>query len=127
MANEQNLTPFKPGQVAYRPGRPKGSPTKSLRYLVIRELSRIPDEAFIRMARRMKMKGSVQCIGDIITHRLLLMAANGDLEAIKELFKQTEYPLKQVIGLEGGEAGSPPIQFILPPQPTKDDNQGDPE
>lgn len=61
---------------------------------------------------------------DVVAAVLTKQAMSGDQGAMKLALDHTERPMKQVVGLEGGEDGSP-IQFVLPPMPSSESDMPD--
>lgn len=98
MANDQNLTPFLPGQSGNPTGRPKGPITQFLREFGSATQIRFTIE-IDKVDRTGKPEKSVstatistgeQTINQAIAARLLQMAMNGDIKAIREVLNRTE-------------------------------------
>ena len=97
MANEQNLTPFKKGQVANPNGRPKGVPNSKTRLLRLLELVQVKTNPVTGEKEEFTIAEQLDMV-------LVNKALKGDLSAYKELFDRLEGRAKQTneIELTGG-------------------------
>ena len=97
MANEQNLTPFKKGQVANPNGRPKGVPNSKTRLLRLLELVQVKTNPITGDKEEFSVAEQLDLV-------ILQKAFKGDLNAYKELMDRLEGRAKQTseIELSGG-------------------------
>ena len=97
MANEQNLTPFKKGQVANPNGRPKGVPNSKTRLLRLLELVQTKTNPITGDKEEFSVAEQLDLV-------ILQKAFKGDLNAYKELMDRLEGRAKQTseIELSGG-------------------------
>lgn len=96
MANEQNLTPVKPGQVLNPNGRPKGSKNWST---IVREM--MEDENFvIKVTDKSGKITQLKYPARVITDVMIRKATSGDVQAAKWL-RETGYGNKLDIDLGG--------------------------
>ena len=97
MANEQNLTPFKKGQVANPNGRPKGVPNSKTRLLRLLELVQTKTNPITGEKEEFSVAEQLDLV-------VLQKAFKGDLNAYKELMDRLEGRAKQTseIELSGG-------------------------
>lgn len=113
-----NLTHrFKKGEVHNPNGRPKGT-KNGLRACLRAELKKTVNSKLLKVFKDAGIFLSEKDVAGAIAERLTQLAMSGDIGAIRTIFEQTEKPLKQTIGLEGGEDGAP-VTFLLPPDPNK--------
>lgn len=96
MANEQNLTPIKPGQVLNPNGRPKGSKNWAS---VVRNL--LEDENFvIEVTGKDGKKTALKYPAKVITDVMIRKAVSGDVQAAKWL-RETGYGNKLDLEMTG--------------------------
>ncbi|MGV3556923.1 DUF5681 domain-containing protein [Larkinella arboricola] len=111
MANNENLKPFAKGQSGNPGGRPVGHITNFLNefgnssdieFTIIKTNSKgEKSESTSRLST-----GDRQTINQAIAARLLQLALNGDLKAIREVLNRTEGRVPQPINL-GGQKDNP--------------------
>ena len=97
MANEQNLTPFKKGEVANPNGRPKGVPNSKTRLLRLLELVQVKTNPITGEKEEFSVAEQLDLM-------VLKKAFNGDLKAYQEILDRLEGRAKQTneIELSGG-------------------------
>ena len=97
MANEQNLTPFKKGEVANPNGRPKGIPNSKTRLLRLLELVQIKTNPITGEKEEFT-------VAEQLDMMVLQKAFKGDLKAYQEILDRLEGRAKQTneIELSGG-------------------------
>jgi hypothetical protein len=97
MANEQNLTPFKKGEVANPNGRPKGIPNSKTRLLRLLELVQVKTNPITGEKEEFT-------VAEQLDMMVLKKAFNGDLKAYQEILDRLEGRAKQTneIELSGG-------------------------
>ena len=97
MANEQNLTPFKKGQVANPNGRPKGIPNSKTRLLRLLELVQVKTNPITGEKEEFS-------VAEQLDMMVLQKAFKGDLKAYQEILDRLEGRAKQTneIELSGG-------------------------
>ena len=97
MANEQNLTPFKKGQIANPNERPKGVPNSKTRLLRLLELVQTKTNPITGEKEEFSVAEQLDLV-------VLQKAFKGDLNAYKELMDRLEGRAKQTseIELSGG-------------------------
>ena len=97
MANEQNLTPFKKGEVANPNGRPKGIPNSKTRLLRLLELVQV-------MTNPITGEKEEFTVAEQLDMMVLQKAFKGDLKAYQEILDRLEGRAKQTneIELSGG-------------------------
>lgn len=97
-------------------GKPKGT-KNGLRACLRAELSKQLTPAALKRYADLGIKLTEADVAGAIAERIcqaVIQDVDGSL--VRTIFEQTEKPLKQTIGLEGGEDGAP-VEFILPPMP----------
>lgn len=106
---------FKPGQSGNPAGRPVGHITKFLREfgesIDLQFTIERTDATGAKTKASSHLSTSQQTINQAIAARLLQMALNGDIKAIKEVLNRTEGRVPQPINL-GGQDGNP-LQVLL--------------
>lgn len=97
MANEQNLTPFKKGEVANPNGRPKGIPNSKTRLLRLLELVQVKTNPITGEKEEFT-------VAEQLDMMVLQKAFKGDLKAYQEILDRLEGRAKQTneIELSGG-------------------------
>ena len=97
MANEQNLTPFKKGEVANPNGRPKGVPNSKTRLLRLLELVQVKTNPITGEKEEFTVAEQLDLM-------VLQKAFKGDLRAYQEILDRLEGRAKQTseIELSGG-------------------------
>jgi len=97
MANEQNLTPFKKGEVANPNGRPKGVPNSKTRLLRLLELVQVKTNPITGEKEEFTVAEQLDLM-------VLQKAFKGDLKAYQEILDRLEGRAKQTneIELSGG-------------------------
>jgi len=97
MANEQNLTPFKKGEVANPKGRPKGIPNSKTRLLRLLELVQVKTNPITGEKEEFT-------VAEQLDMMVLQKAFKGDLRAYQEILDRLEGRAKQTneIELSGG-------------------------
>jgi hypothetical protein len=97
MANEQNLTPFKKGEVANPNGRPKGIPNSKTRLLRLLELVQVKTNPITGEKEEFT-------VAEQLDMMVLQKAFKGDLRAYQEILDRLEGRAKQTneIELSGG-------------------------
>jgi len=97
MANEQNLTPFKKGEVANPNGRPKGVPNSKTRLLRLLELVQVKTNPITGEKEEFTVAEQLDLM-------VLQKAFKGDLKAYQEILDRLEGRVKQTneIELSGG-------------------------
>jgi hypothetical protein len=97
MANEQNLTPFKKGEVANPNGRPKGVPNSKTRLLRLLELVQVKTNPITGEKEEFT-------VAEQLDMMVLQKAFKGDLKAYQEILDRLEGRAKQTneIELSGG-------------------------
>ena len=103
MANEQNLTPFKKGQVANPNGRPKGVPNSKTRLLRLLELVQTKTNPITGEKEEFSVAEQLDLV-------VLQKAFKGDLNAYKELMDRLEGRAKQTSEIE--LSGSMQINWV---------------
>jgi len=104
MANEQNLTPFKKGEVANPNGRPKGVPNSKTRLLRLLEIVQVQtnpitgDKEEFSVAERLDLM-------------VLQKAFKGDLKAYQEILDRLEGRAKQTTDINANIQGS--VQIVI--------------
>lgn len=115
MANEQNLTPFKKGQVANPNGRPKGVPNSKTRLLRLLELVQVKTNPITGDKEEFSVAEQLDLV-------ILQKAFKGDLNAYKELMDRLEGRAKQTTDINANIQGT--IQIVIEPdadcEPIKD-------
>lgn len=106
MPSGEHLKPyhFKPGYDPRRTGKPKGTPD-GVRAQLLRGLQKKGLKAAIEDLRAQGVEIDKATVAEVVVMQLLRKAQMGDLEATKEIFKQTEKSLAQIVehtGLDGG-------------------------
>ena len=104
MANEQNLTPFKKGEVANPNGRPKGVPNSKTRLLRLLEIVQVQ----INPITGEKEEFSVAERLDLM---VLQKAFKGDLRAYQEILDRLEGRAKQTTDINANIQGS--VQIVI--------------
>jgi hypothetical protein len=92
MANDENLTPFQPGQSGNPDGRPQGA-KDGLRVRLARSLQK---DSHPKLIERLKEKGVIlndNTHAEVISEVLIRAAEKGDMVAIKQVFLETELPI----------------------------------
>ena len=97
MANEQNLTPFKKGEVANPNGRPKGIPNSKTRLLRLLQLVQVKTNPITGEKEEFT-------VAEQLDMMVLQKAFKGDLKAYQEILDRLEGRAKQTneIELSGG-------------------------
>ena len=97
MANEQNLTPFKKGEVANPNGRPKGIPNSKTRLLRLLELVQVKTNPITGEKEEFT-------VAEQLDMMVLQKEFKGDLKAYQEILDRLEGRAKQTneIELSGG-------------------------
>jgi hypothetical protein len=97
MANEQNLTPFKKGEVANPNGRPKGVPNSKTRLLRLLQLVQVKTNPITGEKEEFTVAEQLDLM-------VLQKAFKGDLKAYQEILDRLEGKAKQTneIELSGG-------------------------
>jgi hypothetical protein len=97
MANEQNLTPFKKGEIANPKGRPKGIPNSKTRLLRLLELVQVKTNPITGEKEEFT-------VAEQLDMMVLQKAFKGDLRAYQEILDRLEGRAKQTneIELSGG-------------------------
>jgi hypothetical protein len=97
MANEQNLTPFKKGEVANPNGRPKGVPNSKTRLLRLLEIVQVQTNPITGEKEEFS-------VAERLDMMVLQKAFKGDLRAYQEILDRLEGRAKQTneIELSGG-------------------------
>jgi hypothetical protein len=97
MANEQNLTPFKKGEVANPKGRPKGVPNSKTRWLRLLEIVTQQNNPITGEKEEFS-------VAERLDMMVLQKAFKGDLKAYQEILDRLEGRAKQTneIELSGG-------------------------
>ena len=96
MANPENLIPCKPGEVRNPAGRPKGAKTGVRARLRALLKKQAPAKA-LQLLREAGFEFTEGDIAEVLATRVVTLAIKGDMQAIKEIFTQTEEPLKLTI------------------------------
>ena len=96
-----NLVPFPKGQSGNPAGRPKGA-KDGLRATLRKRLKSAPEGMMIDMLKVLGVDPKDKQNADVIIDVLLYKVAQGDMQALKLAFDQTEEPLKLSLDL-GGE------------------------
>ncbi|MBI5428304.1 MAG: hypothetical protein HZA02_08525 [Nitrospinae bacterium] len=109
MRKMTNLKPFKKGQSGNPKGRPKGA-RDGLRAHLNRVLQKTPDKTAVEILKELGVSLDDESNAEGVAYVLLRKALQGDIQAIKLIFDQTEQPLKQNISLETKD----PVQIYLP-------------
>lgn len=107
MANDSNLKPFPPGVSGNPAGRPKGPISQILRELgesseLTFSITKTDKEGKQTTATATLSTGEKQSINEAIAAKLLQMAMNGDMKAIREVLNRTEGRPHQSITLNKG-------------------------
>ena len=93
MANEQNLTPFKKGQVANPNGRPKGVPNSKTRLLRLLEL-------VTKVRNPVTGEDEEFSIAEQLDMQIIAKARKGDLKAYEIILDRLEGKPKQSTEVE---------------------------
>ena len=93
MANEQNLTPFKKGEVANPNGRPKGIPNSKTRLLRLLELVQVKTNPITGEKEEFT-------VAEQLDMMVLQKAFKGDLRAYQEILDRLEGRAKQTNEIE---------------------------
>jgi hypothetical protein len=115
MANEQNLTPFKKGEVANPKGRPKGIPNSKTRLLRLLELVQVKTNPITGEKEEFT-------VAEQLDMMVLQKAFKGDLRAYQEILDRLEGKPKQTTDITADIKGN--VQINIEPdadcQPIKD-------
>ncbi len=115
MANEQNLTPFKKGQVANPNGRPKGVPNSRTRLLRLLEL-------VTKVRNPVTGEEEEFSIAEQLDMKMIAKAMKGDTKAYEVVIDRLEGKPKQITDITADIKGS--VQITIEPdadcQPIKD-------
>jgi hypothetical protein len=115
MANEQNLTPFKKGQVANPNGRPKGVPNSKTRLLRLLEL-------VTKVRNPVTGEEEEFSIAEQLDMQIIAKARKGDLKAYEILLDRLEGKPKQTTDITADIKGN--VHINIEPdadcQPIKD-------
>ena len=103
-------TPVQPGEIRNPKGR--GDAPIGVRARLKAILKKKAPEECLALLRAMGIEPDGNDVAAAISGHLAGRAANGDLDAIKEVVKQTEHPLQKNIGIGGLSGG--PVRFVTP-------------
>ena len=104
MANEQNLTPFKKGQVANPNGRPKGVPNSKTRLLRLLEIVQVQTNPITGEKEEFS-------VAERLDLMVLQKAFKGDLRAYQEILDRLEGRAKQTTDINANIQGS--VQIVI--------------
>lgn len=104
---------FKPGQSGNPKGKPKGT-RDGVRACLKRLLEKQAPAAALQTLRDRGYDLDGATYADAIATQLGTQAAEGNLEAAKEVSKQTEEPLKTTTAIEGADGGPVGVTFVFP-------------
>jgi hypothetical protein len=104
MANEQNLTPFKKGEVANPNGRPKGVPNSKTRLLRLLEIVQVQTNPITGEKEEFS-------VAERLDLMVLQKAFKGDLRAYQEILDRLEGRAKQTTDINANIQGS--VQIVI--------------
>ena len=104
MANEQNLTPFKKGEVSNPNGRPKGVPNSKTRLLRLLEIVQVQTNPITGEKEEFS-------VAERLDLMVLQKAFKGDLRAYQEILDRLEGRAKQTTDINANIQGS--VQIVI--------------